>query len=56
MISLYAWQVIDEYQKNFGDSWRTVQADNTQPWPYLNEALAKFQVFLHIFLILFVVS
>ncbi|XP_057967688.1 VAMP-like protein YKT61 [Malania oleifera] len=36
-------QVLDEYQKNFGDSWRTVQADNTQPWPYLNEALTKFQ-------------
>ncbi|KAK1380377.1 hypothetical protein POM88_027121 [Heracleum sosnowskyi] len=36
-------QLIDEYQKNFGESWRTVQADNAQPWPYLNEALAKFQ-------------
>ncbi|PSS36151.1 VAMP-like protein [Actinidia chinensis var. chinensis] len=36
-------QVLDEYQKNFGDSWRAVQADNTQPWPYLNEALTKFQ-------------
>jgi synaptobrevin family protein YKT6 len=37
-------QVIDEYQKNFGDSWRAAQADSTQPWPYLNEALTKFQV------------
>lgn len=37
-------QVLDEYQKNFGDSWRAVKVDNTQPWPYLNEALAKFQV------------
>ncbi|KAK1396688.1 hypothetical protein POM88_006551 [Heracleum sosnowskyi] len=37
-------QLIDEYQKNFGESWRTVQADNAQPWPYLNEALAKFQI------------
>ncbi|KAF7154198.1 hypothetical protein RHSIM_Rhsim01G0044100 [Rhododendron simsii] len=36
-------QLLDEYQKNFGDSWRTVQADSTQPWPYLNEALTKFQ-------------
>ncbi|KAH7841982.1 hypothetical protein Vadar_000171 [Vaccinium darrowii] len=36
-------QVLDEYQKNFGDSWVTVQADSTQPWPYLNHALIKFQ-------------
>ncbi|KAJ0710258.1 putative Longin domain, v-SNARE, coiled-coil domain-containing protein [Helianthus annuus] len=36
-------KVIDEYQKCFGDSWRTIQADSTQPWPYLNEALTKFQ-------------
>lgn len=39
-------QVLDEYQKNFGDSWKTAQADNTQAWPYLNEALAKFQVLI----------
>ncbi|KAJ6698609.1 hypothetical protein OIU79_011998 [Salix purpurea] len=36
-------QVIDEYQKNFGESWRAAQADSSQPWPYLNEALTKFQ-------------
>ncbi|KAF3678724.1 VAMP-like protein YKT62 [Capsicum annuum] len=36
-------QVLDEYMKNFGDSWKSVQSDNAQPWPYLNEALAKFQ-------------
>ncbi|KAK1430426.1 hypothetical protein QVD17_13140 [Tagetes erecta] len=36
-------QVLDEYQKNFGDSWKTVQADSSQPWPYLDEALARFQ-------------
>ncbi|XP_058085428.1 VAMP-like protein YKT61 [Magnolia sinica] len=36
-------KVLDEYQKNFGDSWRTVQTDSTQPWPYLNDALTKFQ-------------
>ena len=36
--------MLDEYQKSFGESWRTVQADGAQPWPYLNEALAKFQV------------
>jgi len=42
-------QVIDEYQKNFGESWRAAQADSTQPWPYLNEALTKFQVTWHLF-------
>ncbi|KAL6324138.1 hypothetical protein AAG906_006409 [Vitis piasezkii] len=36
-------KVLEEYQKNFGDSWRNAQADVTQPWPYLNEALTKFQ-------------
>ncbi|KAG6739873.1 hypothetical protein POTOM_057491 [Populus tomentosa] len=36
-------KVIEEYQKNFGESWRTAQADSSQPWPYLNEALTKFQ-------------
>ncbi|XP_076920631.1 VAMP-like protein YKT61 [Bidens hawaiensis] len=35
--------LMDEYQKCFGDSWRTIQADSTQPWPYLNDALTKFQ-------------
>lgn len=44
MESLSVCQVLDEYQKNFGDSWKTVQADNTQQWPYLTEALTKFQV------------
>ncbi|KAL9668081.1 hypothetical protein QQ045_002455 [Rhodiola kirilowii] len=37
-------QVLDEYLKNFGQSWRTVRVDKTEPWPYLNEALVKFQV------------
>ncbi|GJX76073.1 VAMP-like protein YKT61 [Tanacetum coccineum] len=36
-------QVLDEYQKNFGDSWKAVQADSSQPWPYLDEALTRFQ-------------
>ncbi|KAL0382951.1 UNVERIFIED_CONTAM: VAMP-like protein YKT61 [Sesamum calycinum] len=36
-------QVLDEYQKNFGDSWKTVQADNSEQWPYLDESLIKFQ-------------
>uniref|UniRef100_A0A803QBE6 VAMP-like protein YKT61 n=1 Tax=Cannabis sativa TaxID=3483 RepID=A0A803QBE6_CANSA len=36
-------KVLDEYQKTFGESWRSAQADGSQPWPYLNEALAKFQ-------------
>ncbi|KAL3747901.1 hypothetical protein ACJRO7_016680 [Eucalyptus globulus] len=36
-------QVLDEYQKNFGDSWRSANSDSTESWPYLNEALTKFQ-------------
>ncbi|TYH61173.1 hypothetical protein ES332_D07G032600v1 [Gossypium tomentosum] len=36
-------QVIDEYQKNFRESWRTAQADSTEPWPYLDNALTKYQ-------------
>lgn len=36
-------QVLDEYQKSFGESWRNVRADSTQPWPYLSEALTKYQ-------------
>uniref|UniRef100_A0A1D1Z189 VAMP-like protein YKT61 n=1 Tax=Anthurium amnicola TaxID=1678845 RepID=A0A1D1Z189_9ARAE len=36
-------KVLDEYQRSFGESRRTVQADVSQPWPYLNEALTKFQ-------------
>ncbi|KAL4302241.1 hypothetical protein GQ457_10G017990 [Hibiscus cannabinus] len=36
-------QVLDEYQKNFGESWRNAQADSTESWPYLNDALTKFQ-------------
>ncbi|MQL93076.1 hypothetical protein Taro_025716 [Colocasia esculenta] len=36
-------KVLDEYQKTFGESWRTIQADVTQPWLYLTEALTKFQ-------------
>jgi synaptobrevin family protein YKT6 len=36
-------QVIDEYIKAFGDSWRNVKEDSSQPWPYLTDALSKFQ-------------
>ncbi|GAB2289110.1 VAMP-like protein ykt61 [Dionaea muscipula] len=36
-------KVLDEYLKNFAESWRTIQSDNAQPWPYLNEALARYQ-------------
>ncbi|RWW23365.1 hypothetical protein GW17_00012392 [Ensete ventricosum] len=36
-------KVLDEYQKAFGDSWRVQQTDSTQPWPYLTDALTKFQ-------------
>ncbi|MED6180854.1 VAMP-like protein ykt61 [Stylosanthes scabra] len=32
-------KVMDEYQKSFGESWRTVEADSTQSWPFLDEAL-----------------
>ncbi|KAE8693678.1 VAMP-like protein YKT62 [Hibiscus syriacus] len=35
--------VVDEYQRNFGESWRTAEVDSTQIWPYLDEALTKFQ-------------
>ncbi|KVH13227.1 hypothetical protein Ccrd_025935, partial [Cynara cardunculus var. scolymus] len=36
-------EVLDEYRKNFSDSWKAVQADCSQAWPYLDEALTKFQ-------------
>ncbi|KAL1372149.1 hypothetical protein HN51_002297 [Arachis hypogaea] len=36
-------KVMDEYQKSFGESWRTVDKDSTQSWPFLDEALIKFQ-------------
>ncbi|XP_031110477.1 ribonucleoside-diphosphate reductase large subunit-like [Ipomoea triloba] len=36
-------QVVDEYQKNFGETWRFAQSDSTQQWPYLFESLNKFQ-------------
>ncbi|CAI0427415.1 unnamed protein product [Linum tenue] len=36
-------QVVDEYQKNFGESWRTAQTDSTETWQYLNDALVRFQ-------------
>lgn len=39
-----AWQVLDEYQKTFGDSWKIKTADSTDAWPYLPEALGKYQV------------
>ncbi|WOL15652.1 VAMP-like protein YKT61 [Canna indica] len=35
--------VLDEYQKVFGESWRVQQKDSTEPWPFLTEALTKFQ-------------
>nr|CAB3479524.1 unnamed protein product [Digitaria exilis] len=35
--------VLEEYQKTFGESWRTTKTDATQPWQYLNDALTKFQ-------------
>ncbi|KAL6587483.1 VAMP-like protein ykt61 [Orobanche minor] len=36
-------KVLDEYQKAFGDSWNIAQADSTETWPYLAEAISKFQ-------------
>lgn len=35
--------VLDEYQKAFGESWRSIQADVAEPWQYLNDALTKYQ-------------
>jgi synaptobrevin family protein YKT6 len=40
----FNWQVLDEYQKTFGDSWKIKNTDSTDAWPYLPEALAKYQV------------
>ncbi|GJM92454.1 hypothetical protein PR202_ga08930 [Eleusine coracana subsp. coracana] len=37
------YPVLDEYQKAFGDSWKSASADATQPWPFLTDALTKFQ-------------
>ena len=36
-------KVLDEYQKTFGESWRSIKEDVTEPWSYLNEALTKYQ-------------
>ncbi|CAM0883734.1 unnamed protein product [Alopecurus aequalis] len=36
-------KVLDEYQKAFGDSWKTATADSTQEWPFLADALTRFQ-------------
>ncbi|MCO5570923.1 hypothetical protein L7F22_024653 [Adiantum nelumboides] len=36
-------KVLDEYQKAFGNSWQNVQSDNSDTWPYLDEALGKYQ-------------
>ncbi|KAI3697317.1 hypothetical protein L6452_30252 [Arctium lappa] len=38
-----ALTTLDEYQNNFGDSWKAIQADCSQAWPYLDEALTRFQ-------------
>jgi synaptobrevin homolog YKT6 len=37
-------KVLDEYQKAYGDSWKSVTADETQQWAFLTDALTKFQV------------
>ncbi|NP_001347371.1 VAMP-like protein YKT61 [Zea mays] len=35
--------VLEEYQRTFGESWRTTKTDVTQPWQYLDDALTKYQ-------------
>jgi synaptobrevin homolog YKT6 len=41
---MHLMKVLDEYQKAFGDSWKSVTADVIEPWPFLIDALTKFQV------------
>ncbi|KAJ4907833.1 VAMP-like protein YKT61 [Raphanus sativus] len=38
-------QVIDEYQKSFGETWKSAKEDSTakSSWSYLDDALTKFQ-------------
>ncbi|XP_033140261.1 VAMP-like protein YKT61 isoform X3 [Brassica rapa] len=36
-------QVLDEYQKIFGETWRSTKEVSNQKWPYLVEALEKFK-------------
>lgn len=36
-------KVLDEYQTTFGNTWQTKTTDSTDPWPYLPDALTKFQ-------------
>ncbi|CAN7122029.1 unnamed protein product [Brassica rapa subsp. narinosa] len=36
-------QVLDEYQKIFGETWRSAKEVSNQKWPYLVEALEKFK-------------
>ena len=47
LIGFLYLKVLDEYLKKFGDSWKTAKSDCTDPWPYLNDALTKYQVLLH---------
>lgn len=36
-------KVLDEYERAFGNSWQIVQSDKAELWPFLNEALTKYQ-------------
>lgn len=36
-------KVLDEYLQVFGNSWQSAQSDSLENWPYLNQALTKFQ-------------
>ncbi|KAF3543509.1 hypothetical protein DY000_02001153 [Brassica cretica] len=40
---LFTSQVIDEYQKSFGETWKSTKEDSAPPWPYLGDVLTKFQ-------------
>lgn len=36
-------KVLDEYERVFGNMWLTVASDKVESWPFLNEALVKYQ-------------
>ncbi|EFJ18584.1 hypothetical protein SELMODRAFT_112680 [Selaginella moellendorffii] len=36
-------EVLDKYEQTFGNSWRQLKADKQHAWPWLDEALKKFQ-------------
>ncbi|CAM6095390.1 unnamed protein product [Calypogeia fissa] len=36
-------KVLDEYTQKFGNSWQRQTTDSAEPWPYLAEALQRYQ-------------